>query len=74
MTRKTWARLTLPVALAVIALIIALQNTSPVETRLLFATVTMPAALLLLCTLVLGVIVGIIGALLVIKGERQPTV
>lgn len=70
MTRRKWTILTLPVAITVIALIIALQNNAPVEMRILFATVTMPAAMLLLCSLALGVIVGIIGALLVVKSER----
>jgi uncharacterized integral membrane protein len=45
------------VAIAVIALvtvIVVLQNTQPVETKLLFLTLTMPNAALLFGTLIIG--------------------
>ena len=45
-------------AIGIIVLIAALQNTESVETRLLFATVTMPRALLLVCTFVIGAVIG----------------
>jgi len=44
----------------VLVLIISLQNTKAVETRILFLTVTMPRVLLLLLTFIVGVIVGIL--------------
>ncbi len=44
--------------LAVLVLIIALQNTAKVETKLLFATVTMPRAILLFVMLAIGFVVG----------------
>ena len=44
--------------LAIIVLVIALQNTANVETRLLFATVTMPRAVLLFVMLVIGFVIG----------------
>ncbi|NNC90103.1 MAG: LapA family protein [Akkermansiaceae bacterium] len=48
----------------VVALILVLQNTDNVETRLLFTTVTMPRAVLLLITFLLGIIVGLLVAFL----------
>ncbi len=44
--------------LAIIVLIIAIQNTDNVETRLLFATVTMPRAVLLFVMLAIGFVIG----------------
>lgn len=44
-------------------LIVVLQNTQPVETRLLFMSVTMPRAVLLIITLLIGIAVGILVAL-----------
>ena len=44
--------------LAVLVLIVALQNTANVETNLLFATVTMPRAILLFVMLVIGFVIG----------------
>jgi uncharacterized integral membrane protein len=44
----------------VLVLIISLQNTKAVETRILFTTVTMPRVLLLLLTFIVGLIAGII--------------
>jgi uncharacterized integral membrane protein len=46
--------------LALLIVIVILQNTEAVETRLLFVTVTMPRALLLMITLVVGFAIGII--------------
>ena len=44
--------------LAILTIVIVLQNTAAVETKLLFATVTMPRALLLLLTFLTGMAVG----------------
>lgn len=49
--------------LAVVVAVLILQNTEPVETRLLFATVEMPRALLLLTTVLVGFALGILTAL-----------
>jgi len=46
--------------LVIIALIIAFQNRESVDTKLLFATVTMPRAALLFITLVIGFTGGIL--------------
>ena len=47
-------------ALVVLALVVVLQNTESVETKLLFATLVMPLALLLLVTLLVGVAIGVV--------------
>lgn len=44
----------------VIVLIVVLQNTQSVETRVLFFSFTMPRALLLAITLVVGIIAGLL--------------
>jgi uncharacterized integral membrane protein len=46
--------------IAALILIIILQNTSPVETRILFATFVMPRAALLFITAVLGFCCGVL--------------
>ena len=46
--------------LVVLAVIVVLQNTEAVETRVLFVTITMPRALLLLTTLLVGVASGLV--------------
>ncbi len=51
---------------AVVGLIIVFQNTESVQTKLLFATITMPRALLLGVTMVLGVAIGYV------LGVRHP--
>jgi uncharacterized integral membrane protein len=43
----------------VLAAIVALQNTQPVPTRVLWVTIEMPRALLLLTVLAIGVLVGL---------------
>ena len=51
------------IAIAVLALlgaIIILQNTAPVETRFLFLSITMPRAILLIGTTLIGFALGIL--------------
>lgn len=48
------------VLLVVLAIIVIFQNTQAVETKLLFVTVTMPRALLLMVTFLVGLAVGFI--------------
>ncbi|MBC8423881.1 LapA family protein [bacterium] len=57
------AKLITVFALVVAALIIILQNTQPVETKLLFVTVTMPRAALLAVTMLIGTGIGMLVAL-----------
>jgi uncharacterized integral membrane protein len=48
------------IVLAVIAAIIALQNLEPVDTTILFATVTMPRVVVLLIMLGIGFVMGVV--------------
>jgi len=57
-------------ALLIIVLVIVLQNTEAVETKLVFATVTMPRALLLFTTTIIGFAAGVLVSLSLSK-KRQ---
>ena len=46
--------------LAVLVLIVALQNTEVVETRILYMKLTMPRAALLFGTLIVGFVIGLL--------------
>lgn len=46
--------------LAILGVIIILQNTEPVETKLLFLTITMPRAILLMGTTLIGFALGVL--------------
>lgn len=52
-------KLIIAIVLALLALVVILQNTQTVDTRILFFTVSMPRALLLLCTALLGFGIGL---------------
>ncbi len=65
------------VAIAVIALlavIVVLQNTQAVETKLLFVTLTLPNAALLFGTLIMGFAIGVLTAGHIVSNakRRQP--
>lgn len=47
-------------ALILLVLIVVFQNREPIETKFLFATVTMPRAALLAVTLLTGIAVGML--------------
>ena len=53
-------KILLMAVLALLAIIIVFQNTEAVDTKLLFITVTMPRALLLIVVLLVGFILGLI--------------
>ena len=55
--------------LAVLAIVLVIQNTQAVVTRLLFVTVSMPLAALLALTLLIGFAGGVLAALKV--GKRR---
>ena len=59
------------IILALLAIAVVVQNTESVETRLLLVTVTMPRALLLLVTLLIGVVVGALGSLAFMKKSAE---
>ena len=46
--------------LIILGIIIILQNTQPVETKILFMTITMPRAILLLVTTLIGFALGVL--------------
>ena len=48
--------------ISILGIIIIVQNTDPVETHILFFTVTMPRFILLLITALLGFAVGLLSA------------
>ena len=56
-------KLIVALVLAVLTVIVVLQNTEAVQTKLLFITVTMPRVLLLFLMLVIGFILGIVASL-----------
>lgn len=47
----------------VVVLVLILQNTEDVQTRILFATVTMPHAVLLVVMLAIGFVLGLLTAM-----------
>jgi len=55
------------VVILLLVLIVFLQNTQAVETKLLFLTVTMPRVLLLFVTFVLGFVGGLVTASYVLR-------
>ena len=65
------AKLILATVITVVAIITILQNTEAVETKLLFMTVTMPRALLLIVTLMVGFILGLLALSHLIRKESR---
>jgi putative membrane protein len=58
--------------LALLAVIVVLQNTEQVETKLLFVSLTMPRAALLCGTLVIGFLLGALASgQLVARGQKS---
>ena len=63
------------VALAVVGLlvlIVILQNTEAVETKLLFVSISMPRAVLLFGTLLIGFTLGVLTAGRIARKPKQP--
>lgn len=60
-------KLVLMVILLVLIAVIILQNNESVETHLLFYTITMPRALLLLSTACLGFIMGLFSVIHIVR-------
>lgn len=60
--RRPHPRIIVAVVLLALVVIVVLQNTEPVATRFLFATVTMPRALLLVLALLVGFALGLLAA------------
>ncbi len=58
-------------ALAIVVVIVILQNTAPVETKLLFVSITMPRAVLLFLTFVIGFVVGLLAAGRIARKKKE---
>ena len=65
-------RLIASLSAVVLVLIVILQNTQPVSTKVLFFTITMPNAVMIGVTLLIGVAAGMVGAL-AMTGKRGTT-
>ena len=57
---------------ALIVVIVVLQNTQPVETKLLFVTMTLPNAALLFGTLIIGFTIGVLTAGHIVSSAKRP--
>ena len=57
--------------LTLLGVIIILQNTEPVETRLLFVSITMPRAILLMGTTLIGFALGILVSFFFQRKDQQ---
>jgi putative membrane protein len=55
----------------VLLIIVILQNTEDVDTRILFVTVSMPRALLIFVSALLGAAVGIVAGMVLGKKKQQ---
>lgn len=65
-------KVTAIIVILLLALIVFLQNTQAVETKLLFLTITMPRVLLLMLTFIMGFIGGLITASYILRKPGQP--
>ncbi|MFC1837257.1 lipopolysaccharide assembly protein LapA domain-containing protein [Thermodesulfobacteriota bacterium] len=59
------------IVLTLLGVIIILQNTEPVETKLLFLSITMPRAILLMGTTLIGFALGILVSFFLQRKEQQ---
>ena len=57
--------------IALVALVVVLQNTQAVETQLLFLTVTLPNAVLLFGTLIIGFAIGVLTAGHIVSSAKR---
>lgn len=66
----TRTKLVITGILALLVLVVILQNTAAVETKVLFITITMPRAVLLIGTTLVGFLLGMLVALRWAKPNR----
>ena len=64
-------KVSLAVVLILLVLIVIFQNRAPVETKFLFASITMPRAALLTVTLLIGIAVGMLLSLGLVKKNHK---
>ena len=67
----TQAKFILILVIALLTIIIVLQNSQPVETKILFFTLTMPRSLLLFLAALAGFIMGGLVCLTIKKGDKK---
>ena len=65
-------RLIVALMLSILVIIVVLQNTEAVETRLLFVTLAMPRAVLLFTTTLIGFALGILTSLVWMRKKNKP--
>ena len=65
-------RIIIILIVSLLSLIVFVQNRQAVETKLLFATITMPLFLLLILTFVMGSILGLFIASYLLRKPRSP--
>jgi len=65
-------KIILIIIILLMALIVFLQNTETVETKLLFMTLSMPRALLLMLTFIMGFVGGLITASYILRKSDKP--
>lgn len=68
----TKLKISAAVVLAILAIVIIIQNIEPVETKLLFVTIVMPRAALLAIAMLIGMATGILLSL-GFSGKRAKT-
>ncbi len=60
------------VVISVLALVVSLQNTEAVETKLLFMSVTMPRVVLLVAVFLIGFVTGVLAMGYLSREPRKP--
>jgi putative membrane protein len=66
------AKIIIILIVSLLSLIVFVQNRQAVETKLLFAKITMPLVLLLILTFIMGSILGLVIASYVLRDTRKP--
>jgi uncharacterized integral membrane protein len=64
-------KIVLIAVLALVVVVVVLQNTQAVETKLLFMTVTLPNAALLFGTLIMGFAIGVLTAGHIVSSAKR---
>jgi uncharacterized integral membrane protein len=69
--KMTKVKIVVILIVSLLSLIVFIQNRQAVDTKLLFATITMPLVLLLILTFVMGSILGLVIASYVLREPRK---
>ena len=71
MDKSTKIKLLVVLVLALLCVIVVFQNTEKMETQVLWVTVTMPRALLLFVTALIGFVIGVFVSLMVSRRRHK---